>query len=119
MSYNELTPEEDGVIVRKGTEPPFAGEYDNFYKQGTYVCRRCNHTLFSSKSKFGAGCGWPSFNESFPNAIKRAHYPDRTRAEIQCAKCGAHLGHEFIGEHLTSKNTRECVNSLSIRFVPA
>ena len=119
MSYNKLTPEEERVIVHKGTEPPFSGEYDNFYKQGTYVCRRCNHPLFSSKSKFDAGCGWPSFDESFPNAIKRVQDPDGIRTEIQCAKCGAHLGHEFIGEHLTAKNTRECVNSLSIRFVPA
>jgi peptide-methionine (R)-S-oxide reductase len=107
MSYNELTPEEEGVIVRKGTEPPFTGEYDNFYKQGTCVCRRCNH-LFSSKSKFGAGCGWQSFNESFPNAIKRAHDFDGIRAEIHNMR-----------EHLTAKNTKESVNSSSIRFVPA
>jgi peptide-methionine (R)-S-oxide reductase len=119
VSYNKLTPAEERVIVHKGTEPPFSGEYDNFYKQGTYVCRRCNHPLFSSKSKFDAGCGWPSFDESSPNSIKRVPDPDGMRTEIQCAKCGAHLGHEFIGEHLTSKNTRECVNSLSIRFVPA
>ena len=118
MSYNKLTPEEERVIVHKGTEPPFSGEYDNFYKPGIYVCRRCNYPLFSSKSKFDAGCGWPSFDESFPNAIKRVQDPDGIRTEIQCAKCGAHLGHEFIGEHLTAKDTRECVNSLSIRFIP-
>src|SRR2546422_1035514 len=87
-------------------------------KQGNYVCRRCNQPLFSSKSKFDAGCGWPAFDESFPNAIKRIADPDGTRTEIECAKCGAHLGHEFVGERLTAKNTRECVNSLSIRFVP-
>ena len=118
MGYNKLSPEEERVIVHKGTEPPFTGEYDNFYEQGNYVCRRCNQPLFSSKSKFDAGCGWPAFDESFPNAIKRIADPDGTRTEIECAKCGAHLGHEFVGERLTAKNTRECVNSLSIRFVP-
>ena len=118
MGYHKLTPEEERVIVHKGTEPPFSGEYDDFYEQGTYVCRRCNQPLFSSKSKFDAGCGWPSFDESLPNAIKRLPDPDGRRIEIQCAKCGAHLGHEFIGEHLTAKNTRECVNSLSIQFIP-
>jgi peptide-methionine (R)-S-oxide reductase len=119
MGYNKLTSEEERVIVHKGTEAPFSGEYDKFYEQGTYVCRRCNEPLFSSKTKFDSGCGWPSFDDSFPNAIKRLPDPDGRRTEIQCAKCGAHLGHEFIGEHLTAKNTRECVNSLSIRFIPA
>lgn len=118
-SYNKLTPEEERVIVHKGTEPPFTGEYDNFYKEGTYVCRRCNAPLFSSKSKFDAGCGWPAFDDSFPNSIKRLPDPDGVRTEIECANCGAHLGHEFVGEQLTAKNTRECVNSLSIRFIPA
>jgi peptide-methionine (R)-S-oxide reductase len=118
MSYNKLTPEEERVIVHKGTEPPFTGEYDNFYEKGTYVCRRCNHPLFSSKSKFDAGCGWPAFDDSFPAALRRLPDPDGERTEIECANCGAHLGHEFVGEFLTSKNTRECVNSLSIRFVP-
>ena len=118
MTYNKLTPEEERVIVHKGTEPPFTGEYDKFYEKGIYVCRRCNQPLFSSKSKFDAGCGWPSFDESIPNAIKRLPDPDGSRTEIECANCGAHMGHEFIGEHLTAKNTRECVNSLSICFVP-
>jgi peptide-methionine (R)-S-oxide reductase len=118
-SYNTLTPEEERIIVHKGTEPPFTGEYDDFYEQGIYVCRRCNQPLFSSKNKFDAGCGWPAFDDSFPNAIKRLPDPDGMRTEIECARCGAHLGHEFIGENLTAKNTRECVNSLSIRFVPA
>lgn len=117
MSYNKLTPEEERVIVHKGTEPPFTGEYDNFYKKGTYVCRRCNHPLFSSKSKFDAGCGWPAFDDSFSEALRRVPDPDGERTEIECANCGAHLGHEFVGEFLTPKNTRECVNSLSIRFV--
>ena len=118
MSYNTLTPKEERVIVHKGTEPPFSGEYDNFYKAGTFLCRRCNEPLFSSQSKFDAGCGWPAFDDSFPNAIKRVPDPDGMRTEIECAKCGAHLGHEFVGENLTAKNTRECVNSLSIRFIP-
>lgn len=119
MNYNKLTPEEERVIVHKATEPPFSGEYDDFYQLGTYVCRRCAQPLFSSKSKFDAGCGWPAFDDSISNAIRRLPDPDGTRTEIECAKCGAHLGHEFVGEHLTAKDIRECVNSLSIRFVPA
>jgi peptide-methionine (R)-S-oxide reductase len=118
LNYNKLTPDEERVIVKKGTEPPFTGEYDNFYEEGTYICRRCNHPLFSSKSKFDAGCGWPAFDDCFPNTIKRLADPDGMRTEIECAKCGAHLGHEFSGEQLTAKNIRECVNSLSIRFIP-
>lgn len=118
MSYNKLTPEEERIIVDKATEAPFSGKYDNFYEDGTFICRRCNASLFSSKSKFDAGCGWPSFDESFHNAIRRIPDPDGTRTEIECANCGGHLGHEFLGEHLTDKNTRECVNSLSIRFIP-
>ena len=118
MSYNKLTPEEERIIVNRATEAPFRGKYDDFYEDGTFICRRCNAPLFSSKSKFNAGCGWPSFDESFPNAIKRIPDPDEIRTEIECANCGAHLGHEFLGEHLTDKNTRECVNSLSIGFIP-
>lgn len=118
MNYNKLTSQEERVIINKGTEPPFKGEYDNFYQDGTFICRRCNATLFSSKSKFDAGCGWPSFDESYPNALKRVPDPDGIRIEIQCAKCGGHLGHEFVGEGFTDKDTRDCVNSLSIRFIP-
>lgn len=118
MNYNKLNSEEERVIVDKATEPPFIGEYDNFYEDGTFVCRRCNAPLFSSKSKFDAGCGWPSFDEYYPNAIRHVPDPDGIRTEIECANCGAHLGHEFLGEYLTDKNTRECVNSLSIRFIP-
>ncbi len=119
MSYNKLTPVEEHVILHKGTERPFAGEYDDFYADGTYICRRCNAPLFSSQSKFDAGCGWPAFDASYPEAIRRLPDPDGRRTEIECANCGAHLGHEFVGERLTAANTRECVNSLSIRFVPA
>ena len=118
VNYNKLTPIEERVIVYKSTETPFTGEYDNFYEEGTFICRRCNSPLFSSKSKFDAGCGWPSFDENFPHAVKRVRDPDGIRTEIECANCGAHLGHEFVGERLTDKNNRECVNSLSIRFIP-
>ena len=118
MTYNELTDEEKRVIEGKATEPAFIGKYDNFYEPGTYICRKCNTPLFSSRSKFDAGCGWPAFDDSFPGAIKRIPDPDGMRTEIECAKCGGHLGHEFRGEFLTRKNTRECVNSLSIRFIP-
>jgi len=118
MNYNKLTPQEEEVIANKATEAPFTGEYNNFYADGTFVCRRCNAALFSSKSKFDSGCGWPSFDENLSNAIKRIPDPDGVRIEIQCANCGAHLGHEFVGERLTDKNTRECVNSLSIFFIP-
>ena len=118
MNYNKLTPQEEEVIANKATEAPFTGEYNNFYADGTFVCRRCNAALFSSKSKFDSGCGWPSFDENLSNAIKRIPDSDGMRIEIQCANCGAHLGHEFVGERLTDKNTRECVNSLSIFFIP-
>jgi peptide-methionine (R)-S-oxide reductase len=118
MSLNKLTSAEERVIVHKGTERPFTGEYDDFYQAGTYICRRCNAPLFSSQSKFDAGCGWPAFDASYPDALKRLRDPDGYRTEVECANCGAHLGHEFTGERLTAKNTRECVNSLSIRFVP-
>jgi len=118
MEYNKLTREEEKVILEKETERPFLGKYDNFYDYGIFICRRCNNPLFSSKSKFDAGCGWPSFDASFENALKRIPDLDGVRTEIQCNNCGGHLGHEFRGERLTDKNTRECVNSLSIYFIP-
>ena len=114
---NKLTAEEERIIVHKGTERPFSGEYDHFFKDGTYVCRRCNNPLFSAQAKFDSGCGWPSFDDNFPNAVKRLPDPDGYRTEIECANCGAHLGHVFLGERATAKNTRHCVNSLSIRFI--
>lgn len=119
MKLNKLTPEEKHVIIDKGTEPPFTGEYDDFYKEGVFICRQCNAPLFSSKAKFDAHCGWPAFDKNFPNAVKRVPDSDGVRTEIQCASCGAHLGHVFEGENLTPANTRHCVNSLSIRFVPS
>jgi peptide-methionine (R)-S-oxide reductase len=115
---NTLTPEEEEVIVHKGTERPFSGEYDDFYKDGVFVCRRCNAPLFTSKSKFDAGCGWPAFDENYPDAVKRVMDEDGQRTEIRCANCDGHLGHVFEGEEMTEKNTRHCVNSLSIRFYP-
>lgn len=118
MTFNKLTEEEEKIIVGKGTEAPFSGEYDNSYKNGTYICRRCNSPLFSSKSKFDAGCGWPAFDENFPNAVLRIPDSDEVRTEIQCSNCHGHLGHVFFNEHMTEKDTRHCVNSLSIRFIP-
>lgn len=115
--FNKLTPQEEDVIVNKATEAPFTGEYDDFYEPGTFVCRRCNLPLFSSEAKFEAHCGWPAFDKSYPNTLKKLPDPDGARIEIQCANCGAHLGHEFIGEELTPANVRECVNSLSLKFI--
>ena len=115
---NVLTPEEEDVIAHKATERPYSGEYDDFYKDGVFVCRRCNAPLFTSKTKFDAGCGWPAFDENYPDAIIRIPDEDGSRTEIQCTNCSAHLGHVFEGEEMTEKNTRHCVNSLSIRFYP-
>ena len=115
---NELTADERYVIEQKGTEPPFTGEYDDFYQPGTYVCRRCNAELYRSDDKFDARCGWPAFDDEVPGAVRRLPDPDGQRIEIECANCGAHLGHVFLGERLTAKNTRHCVNSLSMKFVP-
>lgn len=117
MAYNDLNELEKEVIVNKGTERPFTGEYDNFFKPGTFICRRCNNPLFSAKAKFDAGCGWPAFDENFPHAIKRLPVPYGDYAEICCAHCGAHLGHVFEGEKFTKKDTRHCVNSISIKFI--
>lgn len=119
MAFNKLTGPQEDIILGKGTEPPFSGEYDDFYDVGVFICRRCNAALFSSESKFDAGCGWPSFDEEYPNSLTRLLDPDGERLEIQCKNCGAHLGHEFKGEKLTSKDTRHCVNSLSIKFIPS
>ena len=116
--FNKLTPQEEDIILGKGTEAPFSGEYDDFYEDGVYICRRCNVPLFSAESKFDAGCGWPSFDEDYPDAVKKIPDADGIRTEIQCANCGAHLGHVFDGEKLTDKDTRHCVNSLSIKFIP-
>jgi peptide-methionine (R)-S-oxide reductase len=118
MPYNILNAEEKRVMENKETEDPFKGEYNDFYKEGKYVCRKCNNPLYSSKAKFKAGCGWPAFDENFPNAIIKILDKDQFRTEITCANCGAHLGHVFEGEGMTEKNSRQCVNSLSIHFIP-
>jgi peptide-methionine (R)-S-oxide reductase len=117
-TYNRLSPEEQYVIEAKGTEPPFTGEYDDFFEVGGYLCRRCNAELYRSADKFDAHCGWPAFDQEIPGAVNRLPDPDGMRTEIECANCGGHLGHVFIGERLTATNTRHCVNSLSMRFVP-
>lgn len=118
MKLNPLSDEELHIMVDKGTEAPFTGEYDDFWLEGTYQCRRCNTPLYVSNDKFHSGCGWPSFDQEIPGTVKRIPDADGHRTEIQCATCGAHLGHVFEGEHLTAKNTRHCVNSLSLRFIP-
>jgi methionine-R-sulfoxide reductase len=116
--WNELTPEEERIIVRKGTEAPGSGEYENFWETGTYTCRRCETPLYRSESKFDARCGWPSFDEEIPGRVTHALDADGVRTEITCTHCGAHLGHVFEGERFTPKDTRHCVNSLSLKFIP-
>ncbi|MBX4206023.1 methionine-R-sulfoxide reductase [Candidatus Microgenomates bacterium] len=118
MKLNQLTEEEKRIIINKGTEMPFSGEYEKFFKEGIYVCRQCDNPLFDSKTKFDAGCGWPSFDDHFEGSVKRVSDKDGQRIEIVCAKCGGHLGHVFEGEKFTQKDTRHCVNSLSIKFIP-
>ena len=114
----ELSPEEKYVIANKGTERPFSGEYNEHYEEGTYCCRACGNKLYKSNSKFNSGCGWPSFDEEIEGSVTR--YRDISigmiRVEICCANCDGHLGHVFEGEGFTSKNTRHCVNSLSLKF---
>ena len=114
--YNELSAAERSVIENKATERPFSGEYDDFYEQGVYLCRRCNTELYRSDAKFDAHCGWPAFERETPGAVRQLPDRDGVRTEIVCANCGGHLGHVFTGERLTAADTRHCVNSISMKF---
>ena len=117
--WNHLTEKEKYVILNGGTEYPFTGEYENYDSTGVYVCRQCEHPLYESSSKFHSGCGWPSFDDEIKGHVKRILDRDGRRIEIRCANCDGHLGHVFEGEQFTDKNIRHCVNSISLKFIPA
>lgn len=115
-SYNKLTQEEERVLIKKGTERPFTGEFLDNKKEGVYVCKQCEAPLYTSESKFNSMCGWPSFDDEIDGAVERIPDADGRRTEIVCANCKGHLGHVFLGEGFTVKNTRHCVNSVSMKF---
>ena len=119
MQYNKLTPDEERVIINKGTDRPFTGDYYTKKDNGMYICRRCNAPLYKSEDKFDSHCGWPSFDDEILGSVKRVTDADGSRTEIICNNCGGHLGHVFNGEGFTDKDTRHCVNTSSIRFIAA
>lgn len=118
QEYRKLTDFEQYVILEKGTERPFTGEYTDFKGNGTYTCKQCGAALYKSNTKFNSECGWPSFDDEIKGAVTKTLDADGRRTEITCTKCGGHLGHVFYGEGFTTKNTRHCVNSVSMIFVP-
>lgn len=116
-NWNELSSEEARVILQKGTEIPFTGEYNKVIESGIFVCRQCEAPLYKTEDKFDSGCGWPSFDNEIAGSVKRIPDSDGRRTEIVCSNCGGHLGHVFLGERFTEKNTRHCVNSISLKFI--
>ena len=117
--FNRLTQDEEKVILQKGTERPWTGDLLANHEKGTYLCKRCNAPLYRSEDKFDSHCGWPSFDDEIKDAVRRQPEADGRRTEIICAHCGGHLGHVFLGEGYTDKDTRHCVNSISMKFIPA